>query len=341
MKASIIRKFGDTDVLEYTTIDTPKPASDEVLIKILATGVNRLDHYLREGKMMPNIPFPHILGSDAVGEILEIGVDVNNFEIGERVIPVPGYPMKKEEENINPMTLASSYGIIGAANHGTYAEYIKVPAKFVIKDTTNLSPELIATLPMVAVTGVRAVKEVGEVKKGDKVVVLAGASGTGSFNIQIAKALGAEVLSTTTSDTNIDFIKNLGADVVINSKKEDLISSVQKWTNGKGADVVIDNLGGKFLNQSIELLKPKGILVSMGFVDSPNVSFDVRSLFFKQISIKGSIMGTKEDLEFAIELVKQGKIKPLLDTTLPLSDANKAHDILVNGKVKGNIVLIP
>lgn len=341
MKAVVVNEFGGTDVLKYTTVDTPQPSSDEVLVKVMATGVNRLDHYLREGKMMPDIPLPHIFGSDAVGIIETVGENINTFEKGDKVMVVPGYPMNPEHHDINPMTLAPSYGIIGAANQGTYAEYVKVPAKFVVKDTSGLSPELAATLPMVTVTGVRAVKEVGQVKKGDKVVVLAGNSGTGSFNIQLAKALGAEVLSTTTSDKNFDFIKSLGADKVINTKETDLVEAVKSWTNGIGADVIIDNLGGSFFSKSIEAIKPKGTVVSMGFAASPNVAFDVRGLFFSQAIIKGSIMGTKEDLEFGLELVKQGKIKPQLGITLPLSEASKAHDLLINGGVKGNIVLKP
>ena len=341
MKAAIINEFGGTEVLQYTDVEIPTPKADEVLIKIHATGVNRLDHYLREGKMMPDIPLPHILGSDAVGEIALVGNNVDGFEIGEKVMIVPGYPMNPEHEDINPMTLAPSYGIVGAANQGTYAEYVKVPAKFVVKDTSGISSEMAATLPMVTVTGVRAVKEVGQVKAGDKVVILAGNSGTGSFNVQLAKALGAEVLATTTSEENFDFIKELGADKVINTKEVDLVEAVKEWTNGAGADVIIDNLGGEFFSKSIEALKPKGVLVSMGFAASPNVSFDVRGLFFGQTIIRGSIMGTKEDLEFGLELVRQGKIIPQLGATLPLSEASKAHDLLISGGVKGNIVLIP
>ncbi len=339
MKAAIIKKFGDTNVFEYTDVDTPKANSEEVVIKILASGVNRIDHYLREGKMMPNIPLPHVLGSDAVGEIVELGDNVVDYRIGDRVIPVPGFPMNPEDRNITPMTLAPSYGLVGASCWGTYAEFIKIPANFIVKDDTGLSAEEVSTLPMVTVTGVRAVKEVGEVKSGDKVVVLGGSSGTGSFHIQLAKALGASVLATTTSDSKIDYIKDLGADAVVNSIKSNLVDEVKLWTKNLGADVVIDNLGGDFLQQSINAIKPKGIVVAMGFVDSPNVSFDVRSLFFPQKIIKGSIMGTKEDLEFGLKLVKEGKIKPQLDKVFPLNKAGEAHQMLLDNKVKGNIVL--
>lgn len=341
MKATVIKEFGDFNVLEYTDVETPIANSKEVVIKILATGVNRIDHYLREGKIMPNIPLPHILGSDAVGEIISIGNDVLDFKIGDRVIPVPGFPMAEADWDINPITLAPSYGLVGAGNWGTYAEYVKVPATFVVKDETGLSAEEAATLPMVIVTGVRALKEVGNIKADDKVVILGGSSGTGSFSVQLAKAMGATVLSTTTSTSKVDYIKKLGADEVVNTKETNLVEAVTKWTNGAMADVVIDNLGGDFLQQSINAVKPAGIVVAMGFVDSPAVTFDVRSLFFPQKQVKGSIMGTKEDLQFGLELVKQGKIKPQLDSVLPLSEASKAHEMLVNGSVKGNIVLKP
>ncbi|WP_298540582.1 zinc-binding dehydrogenase [uncultured Aquimarina sp.] len=341
MKAALIRSFGGYDVFEYTDIETPSPNSGEVIIKILATGVNRIDHYLREGVMMPNIPLPHILGSDAVGEIIEIGSQVSNFNIGDRVIPMPGFPMNIQDHNINPITLAPSYGLLGAGCWGTYAEYVKVPEVFIVKDNTELSPEEIATLPMVTVTGVRAIKEVGKVKEGDNVVILGGSSGTGSFHVQLAKALGAKVLATTTSESKTEYIKSLGADMVINTSENDLVEMVKEWTNGKGANVVIDNLGGSFLQQSINALKPSGIVVAMGFVDDPIVSFDVRSLFFPQKVIKGSIMGTKEDLEFGLELVRKGKITAQLDKILPLREAKLAHEMLVNKQVKGNIVLSP
>lgn len=194
---------------------------------------------------------------------------------------------------------------------------------------------------MVAVTGVQAVKRVGEVKSGDKVVILGGSSGTGSFNIQIAKALGAEVFATTTSNSKIEFVKENGADIVVNSSETDWSAKVMEWTDGKGADVIIDNLGGKFTQDAINATKKGGIIVAMGFVDSPNINFDVRSLFFGQKQLRGSLMGTKEDLEFALALVKEGKLKPQLDAVLPLSEAAKSHEMLINNVVKGNIVLVP
>ncbi len=148
MKAAVIHEFGDVDVLKYEDIATPKPKPGHILIKVLAAGVNRLDHYLREGSVVPELPFPHILGTDAAGEVFELGADVTGLEVGERVIVVPGYPTDDAEADIRPTVTAPSFALPGLHITGTYAQYIEVPARAVVKDETGLSPEEVATLPI-------------------------------------------------------------------------------------------------------------------------------------------------------------------------------------------------
>ena len=341
MKAAVIHQFGDTDVLKYEDIETPKPQSGHILIKVLAAGVNRLDHYLREGSIVPELPFPHILGADASGEIAELGEGVTGFEIGERVLVAPGYPQKEEETNIRPTIAAPSFALPGLHISGTYAQYMKVPAYAVVKDKTGLKPEEVATLPVVLATAVHALKGIGEVKAGDKVLIQSGASGSGSMLIQVAKALGAEVATTVRSDAKGEFAKTLGADLVINTRREDIVERTKAWTGGVGADVVIDNLAGEVLSKSIEAAKPMGIIVAFGFAAGPEVKFDIRSLFFAQKKLRGSMASDAEDLQFGLELVRKGKIKPLLDRTLPLSMTAEAHRLISTGQVSGNIVLLP
>ena len=341
MKAAIIREFGDFEVLKYEDIATPKPKPGHVLIKVLAAGVNRLDHYLREGSVVPELPFPHILGADAAGEVATLGDGANGFAIGERVVVVPGYPLNEEDYDIYPASQAPSFGLPGLHIPGTYAQYIEVPARYLLKDETGLKPEEVATLPVVLATAVRAVKEVGGVKAGDKVLVQAGASGSGSMQIQIAKALGADVATTIRNASKADFVRQIGADLVINTRDEDLVERVKAWTDGRGADVVIDNLSGDVLAKSIEAAKPTGVIVAFGFAAGPDVTFDIRSLFFAQKQLKGSMASDKRDMEFGLKLVQEGKIKPLLDHTLPLSSAAEAHRQIANNEVKGNIVLLP
>ncbi|MEE8559531.1 MAG: zinc-binding dehydrogenase [Alphaproteobacteria bacterium] len=341
MKAAVIHEFGDVDVLRYEDIATPKPKPGHVLIKVLAAGVNRLDHYLREGSVVPELPFPHILGADAVGEVFEVGSGVTGFELGERMIAVPGFPLDEAEADTRPTVTAASFALPGMGIWGSYAQYMEVPARAVVKDETGLKPEEVATLPVVLATAVHSVKGVGEVKAGDKVLVHSGASGSGSMLIQVAKALGAEVATTVRDDAKGAFAKQAGAEVVINTRGEDFVERVMEWSGGRGADVVIDNLAGDVLAKSIEAVKAQGVVVAFGFAAGPRVSFDVRSLFFAQKQLKGSMASDVEDLEWGLAQVKAGKIKPLLDRALPLSQAAEAHRLIAANQVSGKIVLLP
>ncbi len=174
MKAAVIHEFGDTDVLKYEDIETPKTKPGHILIKVLAAGVNRLDHYIREGSIVPELPFPHILGADAAGEIAQLGEGVTDLQIGERIIVAPGYPQKREETDIRPTLFAPSFALPGLHISGTYTQYMEVPAYAVVKDETGLKPEEVATLPVVLATAVHSVKEIGQVKRGDKVLFTPG-----------------------------------------------------------------------------------------------------------------------------------------------------------------------
>lgn len=155
MKAAVIHQFGDFDVLKYDDVPTPAPRPGQILIKVLAAGINRLDHYLREGSIVQELPFPHILGIDAAGEVAELGKGVTGFAVGERVIPVPGFPLKEDEYHIRPAGTAPSFTLVGLGIPGTYAQHIEIPAQWVIKDDTGLKPEEIATLPVVLGSSVR------------------------------------------------------------------------------------------------------------------------------------------------------------------------------------------
>jgi NADPH:quinone reductase-like Zn-dependent oxidoreductase len=341
MKASLFRQFGDENVLKYEEVVTPEVKPGHVLIKVLAAGVNRLEHYIREGTVLTDIPLPHVLGSDASGEIAVIGHGVTGFEIGERVIPMPGYPLEETDHDFAPMPAAPSYAIAGIFSWGSYAQYMSVPAKWVVKDRTGIEPAEIATLPMVLVTAVRAVKTVGEVKKGDRVLIHAGAAGTGSMNIQVAHALGARVATTVQGGEKAQFVTDLKAELVIDVEKENFVEKVKEWTHGEGVDVVIDNLGGSILQESLNALRPQGIVVAMGFVAGLEATFHVREFFFTHKQIRGTLMGSVEDLEWGLEQVTAGKIKPLMDRTLPLEQASIAHQLLAANATAGNLVLLP
>lgn len=341
MKAAIIRGFGDHRVLKFEEIVTPKPKEGNILIKVLASGVNRLDHYIREGSIVPELQYPHILGIDASGEVAELGNYVDDFHIGERVIVLPGYAADKNELDIRPTITAPSFVLPGLHRSGTYAQYIEVPAHAIIKDDTGLKPEEVATLPVVLSTAVHSVKQIGGIKEGDFILIHAGASGSGSMQIQVAKALGAKVATTIRKESKYDFVKKAGADLIINTNEQRFDETISIWTGGRGADVVIDNLGGDVLAKSIDSVKPTGTVVAYGFASDPEVKFDIRNLFFTEKKLLGSMASDKEDLEFGLKLVKEGKINPLLDKLIPLKNASEAHRLVSDNAICGNIVLLP
>lgn len=341
MQAVTFHDYGDADVLHLEDVATPEPKPGHVLIKVLAAGVNRLDHYIRAGSITRDLPLPHVLGADAVGEVAELGTGVADLKAGDRVIVVPGFPTDAADYDIHPATLAPSFTLPGLGQWGGYAQFIEVPARFVVKDDTGLPAEQAATLPVVLATSVRAVKEAGQVKSGDRVLVQAGASGSGSMQIQVAKALGAKVATTIRGEAKRSLVESLGADLVVDSAKQDLVEAVSAWTDGKGADVVIDNLGGDVLAKSIKAAKPGGTIVAYGFAAGPEVGFDVRDLFFPQKRLVGTMASERSDLEWGLEQVRAGRIKPVLDRALPLSEAAEAHRLLAGNKVQGNIVLLP
>lgn len=341
MKAAVFHEFGPPSVLRYEDVPSPQARPGHVVIRVLAAGINRLEHYVREGSVTRELALPHVLGSDAVGEVSEIGAGVSGFSLGERVIPMPGYPLNDADADFYPMSAAPSYAIAGIMSWGAYAEYMQVPARWLLKDDTGLSPEQLATLPMVVVTGVRAVKEVGGVKAGDTVLIHAGGSGTGSMNLQIAKALGARVATTVRSEAKADIARKLGADLVINLDREDFVAVTRDWSGGRGVDVVIDNLGGDVLARSIEAARPTGTVVTIGFVRGLELNLNIRGFFFSQRRLLGSLMGDVADMRFGLDLIRQGKLTPVLDQVLPLAEAARAHELVADGKVIGNLVLKP
>jgi NADPH:quinone reductase-like Zn-dependent oxidoreductase len=284
---------------------------------------------------------PHILGSDAAGQISAIGAGVTGFSVGERVVPMPGYPLEDADVDANPISAAPSYAIGGIVRWGTYAQYVEVPAKWVLKDRTGLSPSQMATLPMVTVTGVRAVKVVGRVKPGDHLLIHAGASGTGSFSIQLARALGAKVATTVDADDKGGLARQIGADLVIDVRARDFVREVRDWTAGRGVDVAIDNLGGPILQRSMDATRVGGTIVTMGFVTGNEATFKVREFFFAHKTLRGTLMGDVADFEFGLDLIAQKKIKPVLDREFALKDAPQAHDAVGSNKVLGNVVLLP
>jgi NADPH:quinone reductase-like Zn-dependent oxidoreductase len=231
--------------------------------------------------------------------------------------------------------------VTGTLLWGGYAEYVAIPDRFVIRDDTGLAPEELATLPLCLTTATHAVKTLGEVGSGTTMLQQAGASGSGIICIQVAKALGAKVITTVGSEEKIATVKRAGADEVILRDREDTVERVMAFTEGRGADVVVDNVGSAVFEANMKSLRKGGTFVNFGLVSGYKAEFNLRDFFFSHHVLKGSMMGTTEELSEGLALVRAGKVKPFLDRTFPLSDAGAAHAYVESRQVKGSVVLTP
>ena len=338
MQAIVITRFGGPDVLELADVPAPEPGPGELLVRVAAAGANRLDHYLREGNVNAELAFPHVPGSDACGMVEAIGEAVEGFALGDRVIPMPGYPLDAADDGAAVLSAAPSYAIRGVVAPGTHAAFMTVPARWTVRDTTGLSAAEVATLPMPLVTAVRALRGVGGVGEGDRVLMHAGASGTGTMLVQVARALGARVAATVRTAAKAAAVEALGAELVaIDDGTGASDARLRDWTGGAGFDVVVDNLGGPSLARSVALLRPLGTVVLMGNVLGLESTLPVRSVFFPQVRIAGSLMGDRRDLEWGLGAVADGRIRPILDEVFAPADAPAAHRRLADGAATGGI----
>ena len=341
MKATILPNFGDADVFQYLDVDTPQPGSGELIIKVVACGINRYDLHLRMGAVFSDLAFPHVMGADIAGYVAAIGPDVANWQEGERVIVAPGYPIDPADWDVRPENRAPSFEVTGTHTWGGYADYIRVAQRFVLRDKSDLPQTELAAMPLVLMTAVHAVETLGEVRSGHRVLVQSGASGSGNACIQMAVALGARVASTVGSPEKIETATAAGAELVINYRQTNFADVLLDWTDGVGVDVVIDNVGASVFEQNLCALRLGGILVNFGLVGGMKTTLDLKQLFFRQHQLRGSFMGSMDELERGLSLLADGAIKPVIDRTYPLADAAAAHDYIESRAVRGKVVLIP
>jgi len=341
MKAAVIHGFGEPDVFRYEDVEQPEPGVGEVLVKVAACGINRYDLYMRMGAVFTDIAFPHVLGADVAGTIAAVGPDVVGWNEGEAAIIAPGYPIDPGDWEIKPENRAPSFEVTGTHTWGGNAEYVRMPARFVVKDETGLPAEQAAAMPLVLMTAVHAVQTLGEVREGMRVLVQAGASGSGNACVQVARALGAKVATTVGSAEKVETAKEAGAELVINYNERDFADAVLDWTDGVGVDVVIDNIGGSVFENNLRALRSAGIFVNFGLVGGIKATLNIRDLFFRQHQIRGSFMGSMDEFRRGLKLLAEGKVKAPIDRAFPLKDAAEAHRYIESRAVRGKVVLIP
>jgi NADPH:quinone reductase-like Zn-dependent oxidoreductase len=306
MKAIQIHEFGGPEVLKYEDAPKPKPAADEVLIKVFASGVNPVDWKIRAGlaKGKFPVPFPLIPGWDVSGEIEEVGRDIKNFRKGDEVYSRPD-PTK----------------------NGTYAEYVVGKANLVNRKPKCISHERAAGVPLAGLTAWQALFDHGKLQQDQKVLIHAASGGVGTFAVQFAKWKGAYVIGTTSKE-NINFVKQLGADEVIDYKKEKFEDKL------KEIDLVIDLIGGDTQKRSLKVIKKGGRMITTLQPENQEAAKA------KNIHIEGFLtQSIPEELEQIKQLIDSGKVKPVITEIIPLKNAAKAHELIEKGHTRGKIVL--
>ena len=341
MRAVIFEQHGGPEVLQFTEVSEPKIKANEVLVAVRACALNHLDIWVRNGLAGIKIPLPHILGDDIAGVVHEVGKLVTWVNVGDEVMIQPGVSCGHCAECLAGRdNMCDDYDIIGYRRDGGYAEFVAVPGINVIPKPKTLTWPEAAALPLVTLTAWHMLVARANVKPGENVLVHAAGSGVGSLGIQIAKLLGARVLTTASSDDKLAKARQLGADQTINYTQADWPKEVRRLTNGRGVDVVFEHTGAATWPGSILSLKKGGRLVTCGATSGFDAKTDLRHVFYRHLTVLGSMMGSKSDLLAAMKFIESGQIRAVVDRTLPLAEARKAHELIEDRTQFGKVVLV-
>jgi NADPH:quinone reductase-like Zn-dependent oxidoreductase len=316
MKAIRIHEDGGPEVLRYEDAPDPEPGPGEVLVRLRAASLNHLDLWIRKG--LPSVPKPRILGADGSGL---------REDTGERVVINPGI---EHGEKIT---------VVGEHMDGTHAELVAVPETNVYRLPDEISFEEAAAFPLVFETAYRLLVTKARLQEGEWVLLWGIGSGVATAGLAIAKALGARALVTSSSDEKLDRAAELGADAAVNHANGDVRGAVAEATDGKGVEVVLEHVGEATWQTSLQAARAGGRIAVCGATSGPNPPAALHRIWWKQLTIYGSTMGTREDFEGAYDLIKSGRAKPVVDSVLPLTEAQAAHERMEAAEQFGKIVL--
>jgi NADPH:quinone reductase-like Zn-dependent oxidoreductase len=322
MKAIRIHEDGGPEVLRYEDAPDPEPGPDDVLIRLHAASLNHLDVWVRMG--LPSAPKPRILGADGAGVVETAG---NGFEGGQRVV-------------INPGVISNGrMHVVGEAMDGTHAELIAIPARNVYPIPDELSFEAAAAFPLVFETAYRLLFTKARLQAGETVFIWGVGGGVASAALVLAKSADARVIVTSSSEAKLARARELGADETIDHAADDVRARVKELTGGKGADVVVETVGDATWKTSLEVASQGGRIVVCGATTGPNPPAGLHRIWWKELQVLGSTMGSAEDFEACLDLVASGRVRPVIDEVFPLAEARAAHERLEAGEQLGKIVL--
>lgn len=340
MKAVIFRHHGGPEVLEYTDHPTPEPGTGQVLVRLQAAALNRMDLWVRNGWPGIKLAYPHIPGADGAGEIAELGPEVLDWKVGTRVVINSNISCGACEFCVAGWhNRCTNWHLLGETIRGTYAEYVVVPVGNLLRIPDGFDTHSAAAAALVYHTAWHSLINRAKLRPAETILVVGASGGVNTACIQIAKLAGAVVYVVGSTADKLALAESLGADVLINRSMESSWSTtIHQLTDKRGVDLVVDNVGSTF-PLSFRAARKGGRIVTVGNTGGPKVEIDNRYIFSKHLTLMGSTMGTKRDFSTVMGLVFSGKLRPVLDRTYPLEAAGQAQQRLEHNQQMGKITI--
>lgn len=341
MKAAVIYAHGGLDCVRIEEVARPEPGAGEVVIEVRSAGLNHLDIWVRKGRKGVELPMPHILGSDAAGVVAAVGQDVGDVRVGDEVIINPGlscgsceYCSRGEE------SLCESFGIVGLSRPGTFAEYVAVPAENIAPKPAHLSFVEAGAFALSYLTAWRMLMTRAELEAGQKVLIHGIGGGVALCALQLAKIAGAETIVTSSSDEKLARAVEIGAHHTINyNAVRDVAECVKEITSGRGVDIVVDTVGAATWPIDFSAVCRGGKIVLCGITTGPEAPTNLQLLYWNQLTVIGSTMGSNEDFRRMLMAVSAAGLKPVVDSVEPLENVGKAMARMETGRQFGKIAL--
>jgi NADPH:quinone reductase-like Zn-dependent oxidoreductase len=343
MKAVVQRAFGGPEVLSYQDLDDPKVGPGDVLLRVGAAALNRLDVLQRQGPaLLPGFALPHVAGMDVAGTVVEVGDDVEAFTVGDRVLVNPALECGACEYcRAGDDGFCPSVRVVGGTWPGGYAELCAVPADHLYRIPDGVGFEEAATIPTSYSTAWHAIVAVGALHIGETLLVHGAGSGVTIAAIQIAKRCGARVIVTARSEKKLELAARLGADGVVNTATENLAARCRELTEGRGADIAFDHVGPELFQQTILSLRTRGRVVFAGTTTGAEARFDLAYAYHFGIALIGVDPYSASEFGRMLDFYWQGGFEPVIDSRFPLADAAGAQARMESGEAAGKILLLP
>ncbi|MFT4885064.1 MAG: NADPH:quinone reductase-like Zn-dependent oxidoreductase [Natronomonas sp.] len=341
MKAIFYEEHGSADVLEYGDFPDPEIGSEEVLVDIKAGGLNHLDVWTRKGMPSPE-EMPHIQGSDGAGVVADVGEDVTRFEEGDRVVVDPNvFCGKCEFCRKGETSLCVDFKMIGEHVRGVHSEQTALHEDNLIHLPEDVDFVTAASAPLVFQTAWRMLVTRAEIQQNDSVLVHGASGGVGHAAVQIAANEGCEVFATASSQEKLDYASDIGADHLVNYEENDFDEEIKEITDGRGVDVVVDHIGEATWDGSLSVAARGGTIVTCGATSGISPETNIPKVFWKQLDILGSTMGTPGEMDDVMAKVFDGTFEPRIREVLPMSEVERAHEMLEGREGFGSVVVVP